>query len=513
MKKIYNLLFLILVFSLISSCLSTKSFDEPKEFSEDIKTSKLDELKPHELNRNGGKEEQLSQTQRQRQTAQLKPPQIQKKRQEERYQEELQRKQRQRQRQEERLQEERLQELQRQRQELQRQQRRQRQIYKLQRNPEEILSSYRLGKGDLISIKVFGEKDFSVKTHLSKEGAISYPFLGELSFAGKTVSQVEKLITRGLKGDYLVNPKVTVTVLEYRQLFVNGEVKNPGGFAFVPGMTVNKAISLAGGFTESASREEIFIISDGNKTGTPLPADLKTYVGPGDILIVKEYQKFFVDGEVRKPGSYVFVPGITVKKAISVAGGFTDRASREEIFIIHKGEEETKSSPINLHSSITPGDIITVKEYKKIFVTGEVKNPGSYDYIAGLTVKKAISIAGGFSVRASRDDIFIVHKGEEETKIPVNLHTEVEPGDIVTVKEYKKIFVNGEVQKPGSYDYIPELTVEKAISIAGGFTQFGSARWSKILILRDGDKTEPVPVSLNTPVHPGDIITVEESIF
>jgi len=81
------------------------------------------------------------------------------------------------------------------------------------------------------------------------------------------------------------------------------------------------------------------------------------------------------------------------------------------------------------------------------------------------------------------------------------------------VKEYKKIFVNGEVQKPGSYDYIPELTVEKAISIAGGFTQFGSARWSKILILRDGDKTEPVPVSLNTPVHPGDIITVEESIF
>jgi polysaccharide export outer membrane protein len=487
-----------------------KSFDDPKEFSEDIKTSKLEELKPNELNRKGGKEEQQSQNQRQ--TAQRKPPQIQEERQEERYQEELQRKQRQRQRQEERLQEERLQEIQRQREELQRQQRRQRQIQKLQRNPEEILSSYRLGKGDFISIKVFGEADFSVKTHLSKEGTISYPFLGELTFGGKTVSQVEKMITRGLRGDYLVNPKVTVTVLEYRKLFVNGEVKNPGGFAFVPGMTVNKAISLAGGFTESASREEIFIISDGNKTGTPLPADLKTYVGPGDILIVKEYQKFFVDGEVRKPGSYVFVQGLTVKKAISVAGGFTDRASREEIFIIHKGEEETKS-PVNLHSSVTPGDIITVKEYKKIFVTGEVKNPGSYDYIQGLTVKKAISIAGGFSIRASRDDIFILHKGEEETKIPVNLHTEVEPGDIVTVKEYKKIFLNGEVQKPGSYDYIPELTVEKAISIAGGFTKFGSPRWSKILILRDGDKTEPVSVSLNTPVHPGDIITVEESTF
>jgi polysaccharide export outer membrane protein len=397
MIKNYNLLFLIFLLTLFNSC-SSVSFDDPQELSEDIQTSNQDEPKAaEELTLPRMVEQQPLQSGQPNQPQ----PQI--------------------------------------------QEQQPSQLQKIQaviepKNPEEILSSYRLGKGDLISIKVFGEEDFSVTTHLSKEGTISYPFLGELTLSGLTVKEAEKQISRGLRGDYLVNPKVTLTVLEYRKLFVNGEVKSPGGYTFVPGMTVNKAISLAGGFTESASREEIFIIREGNPSASPSLADLKTYVGPGDIIIIKEYQKFFVDGEVRKPGSYVYEPGLTVNKAISTAGGFTDRASREEIFIIHKGREESKTL--------------------------------------------------------------------------VTLNASVEPGDIVAVKEYKKFFVNGEVKQPGSYDFILDLTVEKAISIAGGFSQYASPRWSKILILRDKNKNgTSVPVELNTPVYPGDIITVEESTF
>jgi polysaccharide export outer membrane protein len=304
--------------------------------------------------------------------------------------------------------------------------------------PEVILSDYRLGKGDVISIKVFGEEDFSMETSLSKEGRISYPFLGELKISGLTVTQVERKITLGLRAGYLKNPKVTVTVLEYRQLFVNGQVKSPGGYAFKPGMTVNKAISLAGGFTETASRDEIFIILDGDKSATEKKVGLYNFIAPGDIIIVKEYKKLFVNGEINAPGSYEYIQGMTVNKAISLAGGFTETASRDEIFLIHDGDKSANEKKVGLFSSVAPGDIIIVKEYKKFFVNGEVKNAGSYEYIPNLTVEKAISIAGGWGEFASPrwSKIFVIRDTDKMGRnIRVNLKSHIFPGDIITVEE------------------------------------------------------------------------------
>ncbi len=371
-------------------------------------------------------------------------------------------------------------------------------------NLTDILSNYRLGKGDLIDIKVFSEKDLSMKVRLSEEGIISYPFLGELDLATLTVNEVEKLISSGLNGDYLIDPKVTVAILEYRQLFVNGEIKKPGAYDFVPGMTVNKAISLAGGFTERASRDEIFIIRDGDETATPLPAKLDTYIGPGDIINIKQYQKFFVDGEVKKAGSYNFLHGLTVNKAISMAGGFTEKASRNEIVIIPKNKEEIAA---NLNMPVKPGDIIMVKQYKKFFVDGEVKNPGGYEYLNGITVKKAISMAGGFTEKSDREAIVLVYQGEPNTQYLVDLNMKIEPGDIITIKEYQQIFVGGEVKKSGGYNYRPGLTIDTAISMAGGFTE--NADREAILLSYQGEEQTQYLVNLNINVEPGDIITVK----
>ena len=227
---------------------------------------------------------------------------------------------------------------------------------------EQVLSSYRLGKGDLLSIRVFGEEDFSREAHLSKGGMFSYPFLGELRLAGLTVGEVEKKIVLGLKGDYLIDPKVTVTVLEYRQLFVNGEVKNSGGYPFEPGMTINKALSLAGGFSEKASRDEIFIIRDGENA--ELPASLETYVSPGDMILVKEYKEFFINGAVKNAGSYGFIPNLTVEKAISIAGGFSEFGSPSwsKIFITRDKDTNSKAVRVELNARVNPGDMIKVQE-------------------------------------------------------------------------------------------------------------------------------------------------------
>jgi polysaccharide export outer membrane protein len=151
------------------------------------------------------------------------------------------------------------------------------------------LSTYKLGVGDVISVQVVGEDDLKrEKVRLSDAGTLSFPYLGEIRVRGMTVGELEDFIAKGLKGRYLLNPQVTVTIGEYRNFFVNGLVEKPGGYPFVPGLTVRKAISLAGGFKERASKEKINVIREDDPKGIPIRIALDAPVQPGDILTVEE---------------------------------------------------------------------------------------------------------------------------------------------------------------------------------------------------------------------------------
>ena len=151
------------------------------------------------------------------------------------------------------------------------------------------ISNYRLASGDVISIQVLGEEDLKrERIRLSDAATISYPILGEIKLFGKTVAELEAFIRDGLKGRYLVNPQVTVTIVEYRNFFINGQVEKPGGYQYSPGLTVRKAVSIAGGFRERASKEKIFIISDDDRSQTPRRVDQNAVVKPGDIITVEE---------------------------------------------------------------------------------------------------------------------------------------------------------------------------------------------------------------------------------
>lgn len=150
---------------------------------------------------------------------------------------------------------------------------------------------YKLGTGDNIRIHVFQEAELSIVVKVGDAGTISYPFLGEIRIAGLSIKQVEEKITRGLKGDYLINPRVSVSVAEYRQFFVNGEVKRPGAYPYVPGLTVRKAISISGGFEERADRRNIFVLHENNASEKPGRVVLDDKLQPGDILTVE--QSFF----------------------------------------------------------------------------------------------------------------------------------------------------------------------------------------------------------------------------
>ncbi len=154
---------------------------------------------------------------------------------------------------------------------------------------DDLLSRYRLESGDVISISVLGEDDLKrEKVRLNDAGTIQFPVLGEIRIKGMTIGELEQRITSGLKGRYLVDPKVNVNIDEYRPFFINGEVGRPGGYPYVPGLTVLKAVTLAGGFKDRASKSKMYVVRDGDSNKARRKVEMDTAIYPGDILTVEE---------------------------------------------------------------------------------------------------------------------------------------------------------------------------------------------------------------------------------
>ena len=153
------------------------------------------------------------------------------------------------------------------------------------------MSQYQLGSGDRVKISVFGQDDLSMEVRLPDVGTINYPFLGEIKLVGLTADEVEKKIYDGLLGDYLVNPSVSVAIVEYRPFFIDGEVKRPGGYPYQPGLSVNKAAALAGGYTDRASKDNVIIVRELDGVAEELNVRVSDMIQPGDIITIK--QRFF----------------------------------------------------------------------------------------------------------------------------------------------------------------------------------------------------------------------------
>ncbi len=154
--------------------------------------------------------------------------------------------------------------------------------------PIRASSGYRLGAGDVLTIRVYGEDDMTrEKLRLPDSGMVSFPF-GDVCTLGLTVSELETKVTDGLRGDYLVNPRVSVSIDEYRPFFIYGQVEKPGGYPFQAGLNVRKAVSIAGGFKERASLSKIFVVREGDAGNAANKVDLNAPVGPGDTVTVEE---------------------------------------------------------------------------------------------------------------------------------------------------------------------------------------------------------------------------------
>lgn len=155
-----------------------------------------------------------------------------------------------------------------------------------------------LGTGDLVEIRVFQENDLSGAYRISPEGTIDYPLCGKVSLNGMTSSQAADALTACLQNGFLKSPQVSVLIREYnsKKVFVFGEVQKPGTFPYDENMTIIQAVTLAGGFTKTASKNSLNVtrIVDGQ--------EVKIRIAAQDIGIGRE-KNFFL-----RPGDIIFVP-------------------------------------------------------------------------------------------------------------------------------------------------------------------------------------------------------------
>ena len=143
------------------------------------------------------------------------------------------------------------------------------------------ISSYRLGPGDTLQIRVLGADELNGQYLVQDDGTVRLLMAGAVPAAGLTAEQVQTKIENALKaGRYLTQPRVTVVVMNYRPYFILGEVSSPGAYPYVNGMRVGSAVAAAGGFTYRADQKFVII----TRNGEDYRADFMTFIRPDDII-------------------------------------------------------------------------------------------------------------------------------------------------------------------------------------------------------------------------------------
>ena len=146
---------------------------------------------------------------------------------------------------------------------------------------------YRLGGGDRLAISVFGHPDLSGEFEVDGTGEIAYPLLGQVQAAGHTLEELRAIIADDLNRDFLVDPNVSVEVLNFRPFYILGQVNAPGSYPYLSGLNVRQAVAIAGGFTRRADQSEIVIVRESEVGDIKYAATPNAPVLPGDTLEVR----------------------------------------------------------------------------------------------------------------------------------------------------------------------------------------------------------------------------------
>ncbi len=150
---------------------------------------------------------------------------------------------------------------------------------------------YTLGSGDLLKIMIFNHEDLSGEYQVNGKGDISLPLIGTVKVKGLTLSQIEESLVNRLKPDYLLNPRISLQVMNFRPFYILGEVVDPKSYPYVDGMSYLNAVAIAGGYTYRAKKGYVYVIRGNDSDRNEIKLSIDKRVKPGDTIRVDE--RFF----------------------------------------------------------------------------------------------------------------------------------------------------------------------------------------------------------------------------
>jgi polysaccharide biosynthesis/export protein len=246
---------------------------------------------------------------------------------------------------------------------------------------------YQVGAADVLGIKVFGEDALSNNYTVDSDGSITFPLIGRIQVSGRTTRQVEEHLIKLLDGDYLKRPQISVEIATFRSrfIFVLGEVRNPGKYNTQGPQTLLEVIAHAGSTTPAAGDSIIVqrykegiasavtaALPDDERTAEVMRVSLEDLrqgrlnanllLQDSDTIIVPPAERFYVQGFVKQPGSFVLRPGMTVRQAISEAGGISERGSTRGIKIIRKINDKEVELDAEMSDAVRPNDTIRIRQ-------------------------------------------------------------------------------------------------------------------------------------------------------
>ena len=377
--------------------------------------------------------------------------------------------------------------------------------------------NYVLGPGDEVQVSVYGVQEFNASIPVSTEGKITIQYVGQISVSGMTIEAATQKIIGAIARVYSTvgsgQSQVAVTLSRIRTIRVTiiGS-KQPGNYSISSLATVYNALFLGGGPGKNGSYRNIELLRD-NKVFKNI--DIYRFLVNGnqsdnvglkdnDVIRIPAYnQRVTVEGQVKRPGIFEMKKGETFADLLSFASGFNELAYTASVNVLQKTAKEfkvrdVKFAEFNTYKPLS-GDVFRVTKIlnrfeNRIKIDGAVFRPDTYSFYEGMRVSDLIAKAEGLKEDAYSNRARIIRLQSDLTTEIVNVNLakalagDLEADvalfkeDIVTVYsildfvEDFKITIDGEIKKPGVYQYHENLTLNDLLVQAGGLTGSASKR-------------------------------------
>ena len=427
-------------------------------------------------------------------------------------------------------------------------------------------AGYILGPNDRLSIRIYGLQEQTMNVVVGNNGSVVIPYGGKIMLSGLSLSEAERILVTQLKkygfaslGNGESHLKIQITEFRTIQVMVWG-AKQSGSY-YLPSLgTAFHALFAAGGPGLNRSYRNIHVIRNGK---TIRVIDLYEFLSRGsrvsditlqdnDILFIPYYdRRVRIRGEVKTPAVFELLPNEQLQDALGFAGGFTEIAYRDVVEVLRYGQQEKEVFSVRAADlggfALKGSEIVTVSSIadrfkNRIKVDGAVERPGYYSMAAGIDLKQAIENAGGLKPNAVRSYVLLYRNPRNGQRtylgyplapvmagqmgIALEENDLIMVGDSLEMNRNDQVFVVGDVNHQGGFDYGTGLTVAKVLFLAGGFEQ--EALTSNVIVSRKvEDESLLATVSVlsarrdfwndaelsNYKLQPGDVITVSRNPY